>query len=1080
MINNFSYDNKSWLFVPWEQRDWSIIDLEWNIITKDERGEIIKSIYNLPIHSKIHWDKIAEIRDCVGSELVAFIWAKTWSGKTTEIPKVFIWWWKKIIVSETRVIACIWAANFTSSWLLATTGNPEFTLWHRVWYRTWRESRSFYDSDLLYVTDWLQLLRHVWGLNPDLLIADEIHTSTIPTEFLLKLYKDFALQQLKKNVADRTKLVLMSADIDEDLFRDYFKEISSNVNFIYVEWRPHNLTREYLGGWEFLYSIINRAKNNESILAFVEWKKMIEATIEELKMHLSEDKFDIFPLHSELPIEEQNWLLNKNSDKTVVVVATNVAQESLTIPYMDWVVDNWFKKEATVNSCGVTELRRVSISKSDSNQRWWRVGRTKPGTYTYTNDTPLDQLRDFPAWEIENATLEKYILISLSTWFNPLKELKWELVKDPAERKRIFIHEPNIDLVQLSYDNLIKIWAITPEHTLTRLWRELLNLPLDPYIGKMLRESFRLDCSWDMIDICAIINHKWFLGKIEYWKDFVNMKHKKHSDLIAQREMFNFVTTREPLRDIDYVKLLEYWISRQELDLFKEYSKNWKEKMLFELVDLTEIWVKQKKIHEILSTINILKDRLESSWLIITYRDPKNKWDIKRHYDNIIKSILHWIPNYLFDWVEESKMFHNIEMKDFIKPNTSVIIPDENCTYIWFPFIIWWTDGNEDAPLLLFVTKVDEAILNDVIYLHTDLQFKDIDFWVKNLSRSNKWRKLEPRIMNNLMDDLGWMSLSNLIEEIPKEKLRDVSSFLWLPEFLIQNNKSIKKLIAAYSWSWKWEFNMVRFSHILKIFIPRLIERFKMDNIAETLAFYKDDKCDLFDTIRHSNDPRVVEFFSNPYKRQYDTMMWDHLARNMQFRDLKYRDDLLDIEETIDKKFKGKVKKEQVKKNITWEYQIQVFLAKKRWISRNKARELISNWMILINWKKAYLWQVFNPSKDKLDEIRPIVLTSKEKVDKIITKKEKTDNPNTPKKIWIIKFLSKKWILHTKIARKYLSYWVIYIDWRPASIWTDIDSDFDVTRITIDREKYIEQEKIDAQNKPSKLLKKFEKKPWWR
>jgi HrpA-like RNA helicase len=64
---------------------------------------------------------------------------------------------------------------------------------------------------------------------------DEIHTYSVSTEFLLKMMKDFLSAQLKKNVKERTKLILMSATLDYDMIKDYFKDITKNVPLVSVE-----------------------------------------------------------------------------------------------------------------------------------------------------------------------------------------------------------------------------------------------------------------------------------------------------------------------------------------------------------------------------------------------------------------------------------------------------------------------------------------------------------------------------------------------------------------------------------------------------------------------------------------------------------------------------------------------------------------------------------------------------------------------------------------------------------------------------------------------------------------------------
>ncbi|EKE29269.1 MAG: hypothetical protein ACD_2C00197G0010 [uncultured bacterium (gcode 4)] len=975
--------------ILWNQEDWSVIDAELNVISSRERNNIIKSTNDLPIRLKA-----MEIRDVVRDSIIAVIDAKTWSGKTTEVAKILSW---KIVFSEPRVIAAIAAANWVSKWLLSTIWDPEYAIWHKVGYRTWREVKSSHDSDILYVTDWLQLLRQfVSGINPDILIMDEVHTYSIPTEWVLKLMKDLMIEQVKKKVEKKTKLVLMSATIDHKMIADYFKEISTDIPLINVEWRQFSITKEYKTGSDFITSILSSAHKKHDVLAFVEWKKEMASVIEELKIMLPQEEYDIYPLHSEMPIDEQQSLLQKTGNKTVIIIATNVAQESLTIPYIKDVVDNWYRKVLRVNSVWVPELRREEISKADSEQRAWRGWRVQDWNYVFANNMPFENLKDFPDGEIENVTLEKYILISLSVWFDPLKELKRELVKEESKRVKIFIHEPNIDLVQLSYLNLLKIWAINWDltqdgkvvinATLTPLGRELLNLPLEPCVWKMLKESVKLNCTPEMIDICAIINHKWFLWKNQDWKIFVNNKAKKHSDMIAQRAILKFITSREPLKDQDVSRLIASWVNSQEIKLFQEYSKSGHGKMLFEIVDLTEIWIKSKRVYEVLNTIKILKERLEWSWTVIKQNEIKDAKTWEKHIENIIKCILHWIPNNVFDWYEDLKMFHHEDMKSFIRPNTSCIIPEEKYKYIWLPFIIWWVDGNEDMPLLLFVSRVDEWMLNEVIYSHKNGEYEDLNEAFKDkkikVVKRKRWRPLEPRILNNLKDDQGWLSPSDLANSITKENLRDVNSFLWLPDYLINQNLPIKLFIKSFSWSPKWEFNIKRFKQLLKLFIPQLVEKFHMEKVHKSLiSSYQDDDWYVVELIRASNEPSVKEFLANPYKEQYWTLINTPQNRRNSDADKKRFEEIweqYELESQLDKKLE-----KQRKRRTSWK--LNLYISVKYKISKNDAKLLIDNWYVTVNDRNTFYLQVFDPNADELtvtfrkDELDAILLVLKSK-----------------------------------------------------------------------------------------------------
>lgn len=210
-------------------------------------------------------------------------------------------------------------------------------------------------------------------------------------------------------------------------------------------------------------------------------------------------------------------------------------------------------------------------------------------------------------------------------------------------------------------------------------------------------------------------------------------------------------------------------------------------------------------------------------------------------------------------------------MKDFSK----------NSFYAWYPFIIWSSheDNEEDfeecstdksscTPLLFFITKVNEQQIEEVWHAYMKEVCKDIEFKTQDAGRTKRWKvKLRPKIIANMRKDLGWFNLSNIIAEIPQDKLEDAISFSWLPEFLIENNLSIKKFLKSF---WKWQkFNIDRFRQILTLFTPSLFSRFYMNNIPKTINWFIHDSS-VFEGLINSTDPRVKEFLKDPYRKSYE------------------------------------------------------------------------------------------------------------------------------------------------------------------------------------------------------------------
>jgi len=138
-------------------------------------------------------------------------------------------------------------------------------------------------------------------------------------------------------------------------------------------------------------------------LVFEPGKADIEERINQLKGRLG-DTAIILPLHGELSVEEQDRVFKKYH-KPVVIVSTNVAQTSVTIPYIDAVVDSATEKRMELKG-GVETLVLGNISMADVKQRMGRAGRCKPGVYIYCGCTAQTNLPLFSVAEIQRTRLD--------------------------------------------------------------------------------------------------------------------------------------------------------------------------------------------------------------------------------------------------------------------------------------------------------------------------------------------------------------------------------------------------------------------------------------------------------------------------------------------------------------------------------------------------------------------------------------------------------------------------------------------------------------------------------------------------
>ena len=316
--------------------------------------------------------------------------AETGSGKSTQIPQYLSECYSQVIITEPRVMAAKTLAKRVAE-------EMEVTLGEKVGYRTAYDKCVSVDSKIVYCTDGLQLIRTIFNEDSKaerVLIIDEVHEWNINIETLVAWCK---FMQKKWN----TKVVLMSATMDCTDLAEFFGKDCATLNIngtlydVEVEERPKD-------------SLIQTVKENigkgKNILVFVPGKKEIDEVIERLCM----EDATVLPLHGELDWEEQKKCFAQYSNPKVIV-ATNVAQTSITIPDIDVVVDSGNAKLSIAVS-GIQGLFLKAISQADIAQRKGRAGRTKEGKYFLCSDEPIESREKYTVPEIQRSILDRVVL----------------------------------------------------------------------------------------------------------------------------------------------------------------------------------------------------------------------------------------------------------------------------------------------------------------------------------------------------------------------------------------------------------------------------------------------------------------------------------------------------------------------------------------------------------------------------------------------------------------------------------------------------------------------------------------------
>jgi HrpA-like RNA helicase len=215
---------------------------------------------------------------------------------------------------------------------------------------------------------------------------------------------------------------------------------------------------------------------NGDILVFLPGQEDIEDLQELLlqKMEKLSSKYEIFPLYSAMPNKEQMKIF-KPSDKRKIILATNIAETSITIKNIKYVVDTGYcKLRNYMSKTGIDTLQVCKISKNSAIQRAGRAGRESRGKcFRLYTESEFTEMPDFTLPEIQRVNLKNLVL-----------QLKSIGIDDPANFD--FIDKPSKESFSKAYEELMKFGALDFAFNLTDLGKKMSILPVEPIYAKIL------------------------------------------------------------------------------------------------------------------------------------------------------------------------------------------------------------------------------------------------------------------------------------------------------------------------------------------------------------------------------------------------------------------------------------------------------------------------------------------------------------------------------------------------------------------------------------------------------------------
>lgn len=438
--------------------------------------------------------------DAIAEHQVIIVVAETGSGKTTQIPQYLY----EAGYAKLGKIGCTQPRRVAAMSVAARVAEEKgVKLGNEVGYSIRFEDCTSDKTRVKYMTDGM-LLREFLS-EPDLgsyscMMIDEAHERTLHTDVLFGLVKDIA------RFRPDLKLLISSATLDAEKFSEYFDYAPIfrvpgrryPVEILYAK-APE---ADYLHASAITALQIHVTQPPGDILIFLSGQEEIE-TCEELLVQRTKGmgskigELVICPIYANLPSEMQAKIFEPTPPGArKVVIATNIAETSLTIDGIKYVIDPGFCKQNSYNPrTGMESLQVTPISKASAMQRTGRAGRTSPGKCfrLYTAWAFQHELEDNSVPEIQRTNLGNVVLLLKSLGINDLINFDF---MDPPPSETMF----------RALEQLYALGALNDKGELTTMGRKMAEFPVDPMLAKMIIQSEKFGVSDEVATVAAMVS----------------------------------------------------------------------------------------------------------------------------------------------------------------------------------------------------------------------------------------------------------------------------------------------------------------------------------------------------------------------------------------------------------------------------------------------------------------------------------------------------------------------------------------------------------------------------------------------
>lgn len=484
----------------------------------------------------------AEIKEAIRSNDVSIIVGETGSGKTTEIPlmlRMVLPEGQKVAITQPRRVAARSVARYVAEKAGTRIGEE-------IGYQVRFEDRTTEGTRVNFMTDGI-LLRRMQD-DPLLreysaVVVDEAHERSLNIDFTLGLLK--RMQGARREAGlEPVKIVVTSATLEKDKFAQYFDgapvvEVPGRLHPVDVHYEQAPVRDYTKAAADKVKAIIDGGKEGD-ILIFMPGLEEIDRTIKQV----GEMKLPVaaMPLYGAMSPEDQDKIFDKGGPRKVIV-STNIAETSVTVPGVRHVVDSGLIKQIEYDhQTGIEALEARPHAKAGCIQRSGRAGRVAPGeAYRLYTEVEFNARQPFQTPEIQRSNLAHVVLTMKTMGIDDVEGFE-------------FIDPPERGALRQAVETLQNLGALDENGKLTGIGEIMADLPLEPRIARMVIEADKHKCVETICTIAAFTSGR---------SVFVRPKEKEWEADSAHRQF--------KVPESDFLTLLKVWEAYEK----SNYSDRW-------------------------------------------------------------------------------------------------------------------------------------------------------------------------------------------------------------------------------------------------------------------------------------------------------------------------------------------------------------------------------------------------------------------------------------------------------------------------------------------------------------------------